>query len=192
MLNWVTGRIQSGRIVTWNIQLASELKELPAAEVALVVVKAIDFCLSFRQHENGFVISKAIEEPSKHLLDDGARELYGKLEDILFAAQRELKPMLERAKASLPTTMHDKFAESTALNHVALRLLMSRVSHAFKAADIKYIGQVSQCLRAALPSIDDAATVFKTEQSATGIAKDPGHYIFVRDMAYNYAATYPL
>jgi len=164
---------------------------MPSPEVALAVVKAIDFCLSFRQHEDGFAISKAIEEPSKHLADDGARELYGKLEDILFAAQRELEPTLKRAKESLPPAAHANFAKSVALNHVSLRLLMSRVSHVFKAADPRYIGEVSACLRGALSSIDEAAAVFQAEQRATGTTKDASYYKFVRDAAYSYAASYP-
>lgn len=192
MRNWLIGKLQASRVANWNVQLALELKELSASEVALVLVKGIDFCLSFRQHENGFVISKAIEEPSKHLADDGARELYGKLEDILLAAQRELKPTLEQAKASLPPSMHSNFAKNVALNHISLRLLMSRVSHVFKAADPRYIGEVRGSLRSALPLIEDAVTTFKTEQAAAGIIKDAGFYTFVRDMAYNYAVTYPL
>ncbi|MGH9427125.1 MAG: hypothetical protein ACRD2L_12580 [Terriglobia bacterium] len=192
MRKWLIGKLQSNRIANWNVQLALELKKLPASEVALVVVKAIDFCLSFRQHENGFLISKAIEEPSKHLADDGARELYGKLEDILLAAQQELKPTLERAKESLPPAAHANVAKSIALNHVSLRLLMSRVSHVFKSADPRYIGEVSACLRAALSSIDEAAAAFEAEQRATGTTKDGSYYKFVRDAAYNYAASYPM
>lgn len=157
----------------------------------MVVVKGIDFCLSFRQHEDGFLISKAIEEPSKHLAHDGARELYAKLEDILLTAQRELEPTLERAKESLPPSLHGNFAKSVTLNHVSIRLLMSRVSHAFDSSDPKYLARVRDSLRAARPLIDDAVTVFKTEQAAAGITKDAGFYTFVRDMAYNYAATYP-
>jgi len=194
VLNWLKGKLQSGRIATWNIQLASELEQLTASDVALVVVKGIDFCLSFRQHDDGLdgiIRSKVIEEPSKHLADDGAQELYWKLEDILFAAQRELEPTLKQAKASLPPAAHGTFAKSVTLNHVSLRLLMSRVSHAFKAADAKYVAQIAKSLRTACPSIDDAVRIFKAEQIAAGIAKDDGYYTFVRDSAYNYAATYP-
>ena len=192
MRNWLIGKLQSNRIANWNVQLALELKKLPSPEIALVVVKAIEFCLSFRQHDNGIVISKAIEEPSKHLADDGARELYGKLEDILLAAQQELEPTLKRAKDSLPPAAHANFAKSIALNHVSLRLLMSRVSHVFKAADPRYIGEISACLRAALSSIDEAAAIFEAEQRATGTTKDGGYYKFLRDAAYNYAASYPM
>lgn len=192
MRNWLIGKLQSNRIANWNVQLALELKKLPAPEAALVVVKAIDFCLSFRQHDNGLVISKAIEAPSKHLADDGARELYGKLEDILLAAQQELEPTLKRAKGSLPPAAHANFAKSIALNHISLRLLMSRVSHVFKAADTRYVGEISACLRAALSSIDEAASTFEAEQRATGTTKDGSYYKFVRDAAYNYAASYPM
>jgi hypothetical protein len=192
VLKWFVGKLQANRIANWNVQLASEIGALSASEVALVVVKAIDFSLSFRQHEDGFLVSKAIEEPSKHLTEDGARELYGKLEDILLAAQQSLEPTLKRAKESLPQTAHSNFAKSIALNHVSLRLLMSRVSHVFKAADLKYIGEVSACLRRALSSIDQAAAAFEAEQHATGAAKDGGFYKFVRDAAYNYAASYPM
>lgn len=192
MRNWLIGKLQSNRITNWNVQLALELKKLPTPEVALVVVKAIDFCLSFRQHENGIVISKAVEEPSKHLTDDGARELYGKLEDVLLAAQEELEPTLKRAKDSLPSAAHASFAKSIALNHISLRLLMSRVSHVFKTADPRYVGEISACLRVALSSIDEAAAAFEAEQRATGTTKDASYYKFIRDAAYIYAASYPM
>lgn len=192
MWKWLIGKLQSNRIANWNVQLALELKKLAAPEVALVVVRAIDFCLSFRQHDNGLIISKSIEEPSKHLADDGARELYGKLEDILLAAQQELEPTLRRAKKSLPPDAIDKFSRSIALNHISFRLLMSRVSNVFKAADPRYVGEISACLRSALSSIDEAAATFEVEQRATGISKDSSYYKFVRDAAYNYAASYPL
>lgn len=192
MQNWLIRKLQSNRIANWNVQLALELKKLPAPEVALVVVKGIDFCLSFRRNENGFVISKAIEEPSKHLNDDGARELYGKLEDILLSAQRELEPTLKRAKDSLPPTTYANFAKSIDLNHISIRLLMSRVSHAFKATDLKYVTEISACLRAALSSIDEAAAAFEAEQRASGTTNDDSYYRVIRDAAYNYATSYPL
>ena len=194
MLNWLKGKLQSGRIATWNIQLASELEQMTASDVALVVVKGIDFCLSFRQHDDGIdgiIRAKVIEEPSKHLAEDGAQELYWKLEDILFAAQRELEPTLKQAKATLPATAYGNFAKGVALNHISLRLLMSRVSHAFKAADAKYIAKIGGSLRATRPLIDDAVKTFKADHIAAGISKEDGFYTFVRDSAYNYAATYP-
>lgn len=192
MLKWFVGKLQANRTANWNVQLASEISALSASDIALVVVKAIDFSLSFRQHEDGFLISKAIEQPSKHLTEDGARQLYGKLEDILLTAQQSLEPTLKRAKESLPQAAHADFAKSIALSHVSLRLLMSRVSHVFKAADPKYIREVSACLRSALSSIDQAAAAFEAEQRATGAVKDGGFYKFVRDAAYNYAASYPM
>ncbi len=191
MFTWLKRRLQAGRIASWNAQLASELGDLTPVEVASVLVKGMDFAMSFRQHENGFVVSKAIEEPSKHLASDGARELYGQLEEILLTAQAQAGPMLAGAKESLAPVQHAVFARSVELNHISLRLLMLRVARVINAADAQTITQVTKAVRGALPCLGVAVKQFEQEQRATGVTAVASHYTFLRDMAYNYAVTYP-
>ena len=50
---------------------------------------------------------------------------------------------------------------------------------------------VSQRLRLALPSIEGAAEALMAEHKALGAAKREDYGTFIRDSAYNYAATYP-
>ena len=190
MLKWFTTKLQSSRIAAHNIQLAHELQELASAEVATVVVGAIEFCMTFRNSDSGVLISRAIQEPSKLTAAD-AKELYGQLEDILLTALQQDKHLVARTKHRHGAIFHENFAKRVHLNNMSIRLLLSRISHVFDTTDAEQLTQVSQRLRLALPSIEGAAEALMAEHKALGAAKREDYGTFIRDSAYNYAATYP-
>ncbi len=190
MLDWMKNKLQSGRLAATNLQLALELEELSPSEVASVVIGAIEFCLAFRESEDGFFISKAIEEPST-IHPSQVKEIYGQLEDILISTQAQDQQMLERAKDRFGASFEANFSKRVARSNTSLRLLMSRISRRI-GADPERIAQISRCLRPALPMIDQEILTLQSEHSALGTEKDASYYSFVRNSAYGYAATYPM
>lgn len=189
MFRWLAKRSRATRAAMCATQTAMRIEAATPPERAAAVVAAIHLCLSFRQADEGVLLSMQVENP-KGLGPEDAYALYWELEGLLLASKQKNKAAQQRMQQVLGSDGASRFAKQMEMVELGINLLLVRLSEAFRPENREHIRKIAHALFVSAGEVDGAIRGMKAADAATGNAKHEDFYAFLRDSAYHYSLSY--
>lgn len=190
MFHWITRKLKARRIAMSIAQLEHELKVMPPAEIAIALVRAIEFSSSFAIEANKKISTEQAIGLPNSLNSEDAYALYWNLEGILMECQHKNAQAYARTKERLNSKLANGFRNDMKIIEVGLRLLLSRIAATIDRENKPKLQVIAHRLDQGVPLIGDAIKSIKLQHLAIGTLKPEEHYSNLEAGARLYAFSY--